>query len=93
MYCFMRIITVNIVILMGFSSLVQPPSSSLLMKHNRMIVGSQSCLDPYYLKTVLSSEKHDIKSLCVIFLELITGIEAFCAENGHILTTITDPML
>lgn len=85
---------------MGFSSLVLPPppppppsSSSLSMKHNRMIVGSQGYVDPHYLKTGLASKKQDIYSFGVILLELITGMEAFCAENRQKLTTIADPML
>lgn len=80
---------------MGFSSLVLPPSSSssLPRKHNRMIVGSQGYLDPHYLKTGLASKKQDVYSFGVILLELITGIEAFCAKNKQKLTTIADPML
>lgn len=79
---------------MGFSSLVlPPPSSSSSIKHNRMIVGSQGYLDPHYLKTGLASKKQDVYSFGVILLELITGVEAFCAENRQNLTTIADPIL
>ncbi|KAL1830283.1 hypothetical protein ACET3Z_008695 [Daucus carota] len=78
---------------MGFSSLVLPPPSSSSMKHNRMIVGSQGYVDPHYLKTGLASKKQDVYSFGVILLQLITGMEAFCAENKQNLTTVADPIL
>ncbi|GMH09150.1 hypothetical protein Nepgr_010990 [Nepenthes gracilis] len=66
---------------MGFSSAQRP------MINNLSLMGSPGYTDPHYLTTGIASKKNDIYSLGVIILELITGAEAFCAENDQMLTS------
>lgn len=76
---------------MGFSSTVLPPSS--YTRANRMMMGSPGYTDPHYLRTGIASKKNDVYSFGVILLELITGKEALCSQNGERLTSIVGPLL
>ncbi|CAN6463774.1 unnamed protein product [Victoria cruziana] len=66
----------------GFSSTVLPPTASPVM-------GSPGYVDPYYLRTGLASKKTDVYSFGVLLLEIVSGIEAFCAETERLLTRVT----
>ncbi|XAR48832.1 Non-specific serine/threonine protein kinase [Bertholletia excelsa] len=70
---------------MGFSSTVLPPSSS--SRNPLTMLGSPGYVDPHYLRTGIASKKNDVYSFGVIVLELITGMEAFNAEEGRMLTS------
>lgn len=76
---------------MGFSSTVLPPSS--YTRANRMMMGSPGYTDPHYLRTGIASKKNDVYSFGVILLELITGKEALCSQNGERLTSMVGPLL
>lgn len=85
---------------MGFSSAVLPPSPSPSPSPSRsritkqvMMIGSPGYTDPHYLRTGMASTKTDVYSFGVILLELVTGIEAFCPENGQLLTSLAGSML
>lgn len=80
---------------MGFSSMVQPPSSSPSPGRAKqvMMIGSPGYTDPHYLKSGIASKKNDIYSLGVIILELVTGKEAFNPEREESLAMAAAPML
>lgn len=80
---------------MGFSSVVQPPSSSSSPARAKqvMMIGSPGYTDPHYLTSGIASKKNDIYSLGVIILELVTGKEAFNPERGEPLAIAAAPTL
>ncbi|XP_019193118.1 PREDICTED: probable receptor-like protein kinase At1g33260 [Ipomoea nil] len=82
---------------MGFSSTVQPPSSTATAtaKNRTMMTmfGSPGYTDPHYLRTGIATKKSDIYSLGVILLELITGLEAVSSDSNVRLISKAGPML
>ncbi|KAK4804373.1 hypothetical protein SAY86_004190 [Trapa natans] len=65
---------------LGFSSTVLMPSP----RSKHVMMGSPGYVDPQYLKTGIASKKNDIYSFGVVVLEMVMGLEAFCAERGHL---------
>ena len=72
---------------MGFSAAVRPRSSAHTM------LGSPGYVDPHYIRTGVVTKKSDVYSFGVLLLELLTGMEAFCAEEGRLLTAVLAPRL
>jgi serine/threonine protein kinase len=71
---------------MGFSGMVQPRSA-------HQITGSPGYIDPHYIRSGTITKKNDIYSFGVLLLEILTGIEAFCAEKEQLLTAVLRPRL
>ncbi|XP_010538891.1 PREDICTED: probable receptor-like protein kinase At4g10390 [Tarenaya hassleriana] len=76
----------------GFSSMVQPPAMSPRSKHVT-VVGSPGYTDPHYLRTGIASKKMDMYGFGVVVLELVSGKEAFSAENGVMLVHMASPLI
>ncbi|PWZ52585.1 putative receptor-like protein kinase [Zea mays] len=72
---------------MGFSAAVRPRSSA------RTMLGSPGYVDPHYIRSGVVTKKSDVYSFGVLLLELLTGMEAFCAEEGRLLTSVVAPRL
>lgn len=72
---------------MGFSAAVRPRSSAHTM------LGSPGYVDPHYIRSGVVTKKSDVYSFGVLLLELLTGMEAFCAEDGRLLTAVLAPRL
>ena len=72
---------------MGFSAAVRPRSSA------RTMLGSPGYVDPHYIRSGVVTKKSDVYSFGVLLLELLTGMEAFCAEEGRLLTAVLAPRL
>jgi serine/threonine protein kinase len=72
---------------MGFSAAVRPRSSA------RTMLGSPGYVDPHYIRSGVVTKKSDVYSFGVLLLELLTGMEAFCAEEGRLLTAVVAPRL
>ncbi|CAN6304582.1 unnamed protein product [Urochloa humidicola] len=73
---------------MGFSAAVRPRSSA------RTMLGSPGYVDPHYIRSGVVTKKSDVYSFGVLLLELLTGMEAFCAdEGGRLLTAVLAPRL
>ncbi|KAK4800498.1 hypothetical protein SAY86_020985 [Trapa natans] len=75
---------------LGFSSTVLPPT---MTKNHLRMTGSPGYVDPQYLRTGVASKKNDIYSFGVVLLEMVMGVEAFCAESGQILAVVAAPAL
>ena len=72
---------------MGFSAAVRPRSSA------RTMLGSPGYVDPHYIRSGVVTKKSDVYSFGVLLLELLTGMEAFCAAEGRLLTAVLAPRL
>jgi serine/threonine protein kinase len=72
---------------MGFSAAVRPRSSA------RTMLGSPGYVDPHYIRSGVVTKKSDVYSFGVLLLELLTGMEAFCAVEGRLLTAVLAPRL
>uniref|UniRef100_A0A0D9XLI7 Salt tolerance receptor-like cytoplasmic kinase 1 n=1 Tax=Leersia perrieri TaxID=77586 RepID=A0A0D9XLI7_9ORYZ len=75
---------------MGFSAAVRAPRSSA-PRHT--MLGSPGYVDPHYIRSGMVTKKSDVYSFGVLLLELLTGMEAFCAAEGRLLTAVLAPRL
>lgn len=71
---------------LGFSAMVQPRSA-------HQITGSPGYIDPHYIRSGTVTKKNDVYSFGVLLLEILTGIEAFCAKKEQLLTAVLRPRL
>jgi serine/threonine protein kinase len=72
---------------MGFSAAVRPRASAHTM------LGSPGYVDPHYIRSGVVTKKSDLYSFGVLLLELLSGTEAFCAEEGRLLSAVLAPRL
>ncbi|KAJ0243130.1 receptor-like protein kinase [Hirschfeldia incana] len=77
----------------GFSSMVQPSTTSSPRFRHVTMVGSPGYTDPHYLRTGVASKKMDMYGFGVVVLELVSGKDAFSAGKGEMLVHVAAPLM
>ncbi|KFK45060.1 hypothetical protein AALP_AA1G338600 [Arabis alpina] len=77
----------------GFSSMVQPSTTTSPRSKQVRMIGSPGYTDPHYLRTGIASKKMDIYGFGVVVLELVSGKDAVSAERGEMLVHTAAPLI